>query len=69
MRQALTSHMATGNRHQQAATLRSLGTAQNRAGLAAEAGESWAQAAAIYDDPGDRSHAAEVRAEQVKYGI
>ena len=40
LRQALTSHRATGNRHQQAATLRSLGTAQNRAGLAAEAGES-----------------------------
>ena len=69
LRQALTSHMATGNRHQQAATLRSLGTAQNRAGLAVEAGESWAQAAAIYDGLGDRSHAAEVRAEQVKYGI
>ena len=69
LRQALTSHRATGNRHQQAATLRSLGTAQNRAGLAAEARESWAQAAAIYDDLGDRSQAAEVRAEQVKSGI
>jgi DNA-binding SARP family transcriptional activator/Tfp pilus assembly protein PilF len=69
LRQALTSHRATGNRHQQAATLRSLGTAQNRAGLVTEARESWAQAAAIYDDLGDQVQAAEVRAEQVQSGI
>ena len=37
LRQALASHQATGNRRRQAATLRSLGTAQSRAGLAAEA--------------------------------
>ncbi|HEX2823779.1 MAG TPA: BTAD domain-containing putative transcriptional regulator [Streptosporangiaceae bacterium] len=69
LRQALTSHQATGNRHRQAATLRSLGTAQNRAGLEAGARESWAQAAAIFDDLGDSAQAAEIRAEQVTSGI
>jgi len=69
LRQALTSHQATGNRHRQAATLRSLGNAQNRAGLAAEARESWAQAAVIFDDLGDSAQAADIRAEQVASGI
>ena len=62
--QAVDSHRSTGNRHRQAATLRSLGTAQNRTGHRAEAGRSWAQAAAIFTDLGDSGQAAEVRAEQ-----
>jgi len=62
--QAVDSHRSTGNRHRQAATLRSLGTAQNRTGHRAEAGHSWAQAAAIFTDLGDSAQAAEVRAEQ-----
>jgi DNA-binding SARP family transcriptional activator/Tfp pilus assembly protein PilF len=69
LRQALTSHQATGNRHRQAATLRSLGTAQNRAGQVAEARESWAQAAAIFDDLGDSTQAANIRAEQATSAI
>jgi DNA-binding SARP family transcriptional activator len=64
LRQALTSHRSTGNRRRQAATLRSLGAAQSRVGLAAEAGESWTQAAAIFEELGDGAEAAEVRAEQ-----
>ena len=62
--QALTSHQMSGNRQQQAATLRLLGRAQARNGLAAEARESWTRAAAIFDDLGDSARAAEVRAEQ-----
>ena len=69
LRQALTSHRATGNRRRQAATLRSLGAAQSRVGLAAEAGESWTQAAAIFSELGDSAEAAEVRAEQEASGI
>ena len=69
LRQALASHRATGNRRRQAATLRSLGTAQCRAGLTAEARESWAQAAAIFEELGDSAEAAEVRAEQEASGI
>jgi tetratricopeptide (TPR) repeat protein len=69
LRQALTSHRATGNRHRQAATLKSLGVAQSHAGLVAEARESWAQAAAIFDDLGDSEQAAEVRAGPVASGI
>ncbi len=64
LRQALTSHRTTGNRRRQAATLRSLGTAQSRVGLAADARESWQQAAAIFEELGDNAEAAEVRAEQ-----
>ena len=40
LQQALASHQAAGNRRRQAATLRSLGTAQSRVGLAAKARES-----------------------------
>jgi DNA-binding SARP family transcriptional activator len=69
LRQALASHRATGNRRRQAATLKSLGTAQSRACLAAEARESWAQAAAIFTELGDSAEAAEVRAEQEASGI
>jgi DNA-binding SARP family transcriptional activator/Tfp pilus assembly protein PilF len=69
LRQALNSHRATGNRRRQAATLRSLGTAQCRAGQRAEARESWAQAVAIFEDLGDSAEAAEVRAEQDASGI
>ncbi len=64
LRQALASHQATGNRRRQAATLRSLADAQNRAGLTAEARESWTQAAAIFEALGDSAEAAEIRAEQ-----
>jgi DNA-binding SARP family transcriptional activator len=69
LRQALASHQATGNRRRQAATLRSLGTAQSRAGLTAEAGGSRARAAAIFTELGDRAEAAEVLAEQEASGI
>jgi len=69
LRQALTSHHGTGNRRSQAATLRSLGTAQSRVGLAAEARGSWTQAAAIFTELGDSAEAAEVRAEQAASGI
>ena len=69
LQQALASHQATGNRHRQAATLKSLGTAQSRAGLAAEARESWARATVIFDDLGASEQAAEVHAEQVASGI
>jgi DNA-binding SARP family transcriptional activator len=67
--QALDSHRATGNRRRQAATLRSLGTAQNRTGHQAAARESWAEAAAIFEQLGDTAEAAEVRAEQDASGI
>ena len=69
LHQALASHQAAGNRHRQAVTLRFLGRAQARTGLAAEARESWTQAAAIFDDLGDSVQAAEVRAEQDTSGI
>jgi DNA-binding SARP family transcriptional activator len=62
--QALTSHQMSGNRQQQAATLRLLGRAQARSGQAAQARESWTRAARIFDDLGDSARAAEVRAEQ-----
>jgi DNA-binding SARP family transcriptional activator len=66
--QALDSHRFTGNRRRQAATLRSLGIAQTRNGQPAEARESWAQAAAIFEDLGDSAEAAEVRAQQEASG-
>ena len=69
LRQALASHQATGNRRRQAATLKSLGTAESRAGLAAQARGSWARAAAIFTELGDRAEAAEVVAEQEASGI
>ena len=65
LQQALVVHRANGDRHREAFTLRFLGTAQARAGLLADAQESWTQAAAIFDDLGDAAQAAEVRAEQV----
>jgi DNA-binding SARP family transcriptional activator len=68
LRQALASLRSTGNRRMQAATLKSLGTAQARLGLADGARESWAEAAAIFTDLGDRPQAAEVLAEQVDAG-
>ncbi|MGH3418497.1 MAG: ATP-binding protein, partial [Streptosporangiaceae bacterium] len=69
LQQALDSHRASGNRQQQAATLKSLGTAQSRVGLAAEARESWSRAAAIFEELGDSAQAAGVRAEQGESGI
>jgi DNA-binding SARP family transcriptional activator/Tfp pilus assembly protein PilF len=63
-RQALTSHQASGNRQRQAVTLRFLGRALARNGLAAEARESWTRATAIFEELGDSANAAEVRAEQ-----
>jgi DNA-binding SARP family transcriptional activator len=69
LRLALDSHRASGNRQRQAATLRSLGAAQNHAGLAAEARESLARAAVIFEELGDTAQAAEVRAEQGVSGI
>jgi DNA-binding SARP family transcriptional activator len=67
--QGLTSHQVSDNRQQQAAALRLLGRAQARNGLAAEAHESWARAAGIFDDLGDSARAAEVRAEQDNSGF
>jgi tetratricopeptide (TPR) repeat protein len=61
--QALASHQSAGNRHRQAVTLRFLGRTQAGHGLTAEAHASWARSAAIFDDLGDRTQAAEVRAE------
>jgi DNA-binding SARP family transcriptional activator len=69
LRQSLASHQARGNRPRQAATLRLLGQAQIRNGQVAEARESWAQAAAIFDELGEADQAAEVRAEQVTSGV
>jgi DNA-binding SARP family transcriptional activator len=67
--QGLASHQISGNRQQQAAALRLLGRAQARSGLGAEARESWARAAGIFDDLGDSTRAAEVRAEQDDSGF
>ncbi len=69
LQQALDSHRASGNRQRQAATLKSLGTAQNRLGLAAQARKSLAQAAAIFTELGDNAQADAVRAEQAASGI
>ena len=69
LQEALTSHQASGNRRRQAATLTSLGTAQSRVGLAAEACESWAQATAIFTELGDSAEVDMVRAEQDASGI
>ena len=69
LHEALASHRASGNRGRQAATLTTLGTAQNRLGLAAEARESWTQATAIFTELGDLAEAEKVRAEQAASGI
>jgi tetratricopeptide (TPR) repeat protein len=69
LQQALASHQASGNRGRQAATLTTLGTAQSRAGQAAEARESWTLAAAIFTELGDLAAAEKVRAEQDASGI
>jgi DNA-binding SARP family transcriptional activator len=69
LQEALASHRASGNRGRQAATLTTLGTAQSRAGLAAEARESWTQATAIFTELGDLAEAEKVRAEQAASGI
>ena len=69
LQEALSCHRASGNRRRQAATLTSLGTAQSRVGLAAEARGSWAQALAIFTDLGDSAEADKVRAEQSESGV
>jgi DNA-binding SARP family transcriptional activator len=69
LRQALTRHQTSGNRRRQAATLRYVGTAQCRIGMTAQARQSWAQAAAIFEELGDSAEAAEVRAEQESSGL
>jgi tetratricopeptide (TPR) repeat protein len=69
LREAVISHQSAGSRHKQALTLRSLGGVQARNGLADEARQSWAQAAAIFDELGDLAQAAQVRDEQVASGI
>jgi len=63
LRQALASHRESGNRHRQAVTLRLLGRTLGRCGLAGPAHESRALAAVIFDELGDLTQAAEVRAE------
>jgi DNA-binding SARP family transcriptional activator/Tfp pilus assembly protein PilF len=62
--QSVACHQAVGNRLQQAFTLKSLAAVQASRGLTAQARESRAQAAAIFDELGDVSQAAEVRAER-----
>ena len=69
LRQSLASHQAAGNRDRQAVTLRTLGSVQARSGLAQQARESRAQAAAIFDELGETARAAEVRAEQATSDI
>ena len=69
LQQALASHRATGNRPRQAATLKSLGSVQKHVGLTAEARESWALAAAIFDDLGDSAQAKQIRAGDAASGI
>ena len=69
LQEALSCHRASGNRRRQAATLTSIGTAQSRVGLAAEARGSWAEAMAIFTDLGDSAEADKVRAEQSGSGI
>ncbi len=69
LRQALASHQAAGNRYRQAVTLRFLGRAQARTGCLAEANQSWARSAAIFDDLGDGAQAAEIRAEHLTSSI
>ena len=69
LHEALVNHRSSGNRGRQAATLTTLGTAQNRLGLAAEARESWTQATAIFTELGDLAEAEKVRAEQAASGI
>jgi tetratricopeptide (TPR) repeat protein len=69
LRQSLNSHQAAGNRNRQAVTLRLLASTLARNGQVQQARESYDQAAAIFDDLGDGTQAAEVRAEQAKYGI
>jgi DNA-binding SARP family transcriptional activator len=61
LQQALSSHRASGSRHRQAVTLRALGAAQADNGQAAEARRSWTEAAAIFDELGDQTQAAQVR--------
>jgi DNA-binding SARP family transcriptional activator len=69
LQEALSCHRASGNRRRQAATLTSLGTAQSRLGLAAEAHESWVQAVGIFTDLGDSTEVEKVRAEQAESDI
>ena len=69
LQQALASHRATGNRPRQAATLKSLGSVRKHVGLTAEARESWALAAAIFDDLGDSAQAKQIRAGDAASGI
>ena len=59
--------MVTGGR--QAAALTTLGTVQSRAGQAAGARASWAEAEAIFTELGDTAEAEKVRAEQAASGI
>jgi len=69
LRRSLDSHRAAGNRNRQAVTLRLLASTLARNGTVQQARESYEQAAAIFDDLGDSTQAAEVRAEQAKHGI
>jgi DNA-binding SARP family transcriptional activator len=69
LQEALSCHRAGGNRRGQAATLTSLGTAQSRVGIAAEARESWARAVAIFTDLGDTAEVEKVLAERAESGI
>jgi DNA-binding SARP family transcriptional activator/Tfp pilus assembly protein PilF len=68
LQESLNSHQAAGNRNRQAVTLRLLASVLARNDLMQQARESWVQAAAIFDDLGDRTQAAEVRAEQAESG-
>ena len=61
LQRALSSHRDSGNRHRQGVTLRALGAVQAGRGLGAEARHSRAEAAAIFDELGDMTQAAQVR--------
>jgi tetratricopeptide (TPR) repeat protein len=63
LQRAVATHQATGNKLQQAVSLRTLSTAQQRGALAIRARASRTQAADILDELGDHERAAELRAE------
>jgi len=69
LRGALASHRASRNRGRQAATLTTLGTAQNRRGLAAEAREACTYGTDSFPLLRGFAEAEKVRAEQAASGV
>jgi DNA-binding SARP family transcriptional activator/tetratricopeptide (TPR) repeat protein len=60
---AVASHGATGNRHQEALTLKTVAVTQTKLGLAGQAAASRARAADIFDELDDHDQAVELRTE------